>query len=109
MCPRCSYSVLGLPVAGGDIVTCPECGLAISLSLQGWAPQDIMSGGRAERAPVAGLRRSARPLLIMAGLVATSLTAWVISARDQFLGAALLAVLLPMYFVGIRRFVARDG
>ena len=41
-CPKCDYSLLGLPVHAG-VVTCPECGFASELKTMGVTEEDLLS------------------------------------------------------------------
>jgi hypothetical protein len=43
-CPRCRYSLLGLPVERG-LVQCPECGHPVNLHEMGLTPEDLISPG----------------------------------------------------------------
>jgi len=95
VCPSCRYMLLGLPIAAGNTVVCPECGLAcdvdpslgeLTLDDAGQArfhPSHAMSGAR--RARMAehgrGLERAARVLVYGGGAAAA---VWVLSIFVRF-------------------------
>lgn len=47
-CPRCAYSLLGLPVRA-ETVVCPECGRGIALAALGLTAADILAPSSADQ------------------------------------------------------------